>query len=262
MTAHSQLHGPVDRSARGRRARRLLQRMAERRRNRPRRVAGDARRFRSRIRKRKAALVLSAGVMGLSGAAFAAPVVATDAAAGSAQIVPPLARLPAATLRVSESFKHALVQEEGVQDVVYRDCAGFSTVGVGHLVTPADGLRVGDRISDDRILAFLDGDLKEAEGAVARLVGDLPLHQHEFDALVDLVYNVGAGNLTARKSPRLNRAILARDYAAIAAELDYRYAAGQLARGLVHRSEPRTRIFSQAAYDNVGMASAASPTKA
>lgn len=253
MTAHSQLH--ETHVARGRRdpVRKLLRRMGDRstQQNRPggreRRVRREQLQF--RMHKRKAALAFSAGVMGLSSAAMASPALLSDAAA-NVQMANPLVRLPASTLHASASFKQALVQEEGVQPIVYRDVAGYPTVGVGHLVTPADGLHVGDRVSYDKILQFLDDDPNEAEAAVVRLVGDLPLYQHEFDALVDLVYNVGQGNLSPRKSPRLNRAIAARDYDAIAAELDYRFAAGQMAKGLAYRSERRARIFMDATYED------------
>ncbi len=202
-----------------------------------------------RVHQRKAALALSAGVMGLSGAAMGA-ISAEPARATAIQIDKPLVRLPARELRASESLKRALVQEEGVRDVVYRDVAGYPTVGVGHLVSPQDGLSVGDRVSYDRIIDFLEGDLAEAEAAITRVVGELPLFQHEYDALVDLVYNVGEGTLSPRKSPRLMAAIAAHDYDAIARELEYRYAGGQLARGLAYRSVRRTQIFLNAAYDN------------
>jgi len=251
MTAHSQLHEPLGRRARSDRVRTLLRRMSEakspRRSRRESRLGTEQRRV--RMKKRRAALAFSAGFMGLSGGvAFAAPT-ALSAPTGAMPQTGPTLRVPAAALRASASLKQALVREEGVQNVVYRDCAGYNTVGIGHLVTPGDGLRLGDRVSEERILQWFDGDVEEAEAAVARLVGDLPLYQHEFDALVDLVYNVGPGNLTPARSPRLNRAIQARDYAAMAAELEYRYAAGQLARGLADRSERRTRMFTQAAYD-------------
>jgi len=200
------------------------------------------------MHKRKAALALSAGVMGLSTAAMGVMPREPVRATGAVDI--PLVRLPARDLRVSESLKQALIQEEGVRDTVYRDVAGYPTVGCGHLVEPHDGLSVGDRVSYDRILDFLEQDLREAEAAVARIAGDLPLFQHEYDALVDLVYNVGEGNLSPRKSPRLMRAIAAHDYEAIAAELQYRYAGGQLARGLAYRSDRRTQIFMNASYDD------------
>ena len=85
---------------------------------------------------------------------------------------------------------------------------------------------------------------------VRLLVGDLPLHQHEFDALLDLVYNVGLGNVSENESPRLNTAIESRDYEAIAAELDYTHAGGKFARGLQFRSERRAKIFMKGRYGN------------
>jgi lysozyme len=200
-----------------------------------------------RMHQRKAALALSAGVVGLSGAAMGM-ISAEPARAAAVQADTPLVRLPARELHASQSLKEALVQEEGVRDVVYRDVAGYPTVGVGHLVTPGDGLTVGDRVSYDTILDFLDDDLAEADAAIGRIVGDLPLFQHEYDALVDLVYNVGEGALSIRKSPRLMEAIAAHDYDEMARELEYRYAGGQLARGLAYRSMRRTRIFMNAAY--------------
>lgn len=195
-----------------------------------------------RARRRKAALALSVGVMGLSTAAMTAP----KPTAPIAKKADP--RRPAAMLDASPDLLEAMIEEEGARRTVYRDVAGYPTVGVGHLVTAADHLDVGDRISRDRVLDFLERDIAEAQQAVRRLVGDLPLSQNEYDALVDLAFNVGEGNLSAERSPGLNAAIAARDYAAIASELDYHHAAGQLARGLVYRSARRTQIFLDASY--------------
>lgn len=230
------------------RQRRHDQRRAPKGETRPRRNVLDE--LRERMHKRKAALAFSAGVMGLSTAAMGSQMESPMDRLAISQMANPLVRLPAAELRVSDSFKEALVQEEGVRDVVYRDVAGYPTVGCGHLVTVLDGLKVGDRVSYDRILDFLEDDLKEAEAAVVRLVGSLPLFQHEFDALVDLVYNVGEGNVSPQSSPRLNAAVAAGDYDGIAEELEYRFAAGEMARGLAYRSERRARMFAQAAYED------------
>jgi GH24 family phage-related lysozyme (muramidase) len=151
-------------------------------------------------------------------------------------------------LKASPALLEAMIEEEGARQTVYRDVAGYPTVGVGHLVTPEDGLQVGDRISKDKVLDFLERDIAIAERAVARLVGDLPLFQNEFDALVDLVFNVGEGNVSAERSPRLNTAIAHADYDAIAEELGYHHARGRIAKGLVHRSERRANIFMDASY--------------
>ena len=203
--------------------------------------------------RKRATLMLGAGALGLT--AFTGPAKPRKAVDFSQVEVVADAydidvRKPAILLKASDTFKQALIEEEGVRDVVYRDVAGYPTVGVGHLVLPEDGLRVGDRISQEQVLAFLENDLAEAEAGVRQLVGDLPLRQHEFDALLDLVYNVGIGNVSESESPRLNAAIQAGDYQAIADELDYTHAGGQFARGLKFRSERRAKIFLEAAYDD------------
>ncbi len=203
--------------------------------------------------RKRASLMMGVGAMSL--AAFTGPPVQKRMPAKAGPIAAaPVAedniRKPAHLLKASEEFKQALIEEEGVRYTVYRDVAGYPTVGVGHLIRPADNLRVGDRISDEQVLDFLEQDLKIAERGVRILVGDLPLYQHEFDALLDLVYNVGLGNVSEKESPRLNAAIAAKDYDGIAAELDYTHAAGKVARGLEFRSERRAQIFMDASYED------------
>ena len=204
--------------------------------------------------RKRATLMMGAGAMSL--AAFTGPQSKTAASGPekSQTLMLPeeetQIRLPAALLKASEDFKQALIEEEGVRYTVYRDVAGYPTVGVGHLVTPKDNLRVGQRISEQRVLEFLEQDLEIAERGVRILVGELPLYQHEFDALLDLVYNVGLGNVSEAESPRLNAAIARGDYEAIAAELDYTHAAGKVARGLEYRSERRAQIFMDASYED------------
>lgn len=205
----------------------------------------------SRSARQRATAMLTAGAVGL--AAFTGPsAVRGFGESETGQMLgsddPTQNRIHASRIATSERFKRALIQEEGVRQVVYRDVAGYPTVGVGHLVKPQDNLRLGDRISSDRVLGFLERDIAEAEGHVRDLIGGLPLFQHEFDALVDLVYNVGRGNVSASQSPRLNAAIDAGDYERIASELNYTHAAGRVARGLEFRSERRESIFVDASY--------------
>jgi len=208
----------------------------------------------SRSARQRATAMLTAGAVGL--AAFTGPSAlrtgSDDAETGFVMEPedPTQTRVHASRISTSDQFKQALIEEEGVRQVVYRDVAGYPTVGVGHLIEPHDNLRVGDRVSKQQVLRFLDADLAEAEGHVRDLVGGLPLFQHEFDALVDLVYNVGPGNVSASESPRLNAAIDAGDYDRIASELDYTHAAGRVARGLEFRSERRASIFLDAVYDD------------
>ncbi|OWV33006.1 hypothetical protein B5C34_05705 [Pacificimonas flava] len=158
-------------------------------------------------------------------------------------------RRAVAELKVSQKMKEVIRAEEGAVKEVYRDITGLPTVGVGHLVRPEDGLRVGDRIDDSQVMQFLTDDLKIAEEAVRRVVGDLHLDQYEFDALVDLAFNVGEKNISPEASPRLNRAIREGDYDMIANELNYTLdRLGRQAPGLVNRSERRRRIFKDKSY--------------
>ncbi len=157
-------------------------------------------------------------------------------------------RQDANNLQVSDALKEALIEEEGVRFTVYRDVAGYATVGVGHLVQPDDGLRIGDRIDEDTALALLDEDLDHAERVARDLIDDMPVNQYEFDALVDLVYNVGEGTVSERNSPALNAALDAHDYRGVAEELAYHNAGGAQAGGLVIRSERRTNMFLNGDY--------------
>lgn len=198
--------------------------------------------------------------MGLSGAsnlAISAELLAAQGIANMSNqgqspydIFDPTKRRPAERLQASEKLLETMIEEEGVRYSVYRDVAGYPTVGVGHLVRPQDGLRLGDRISHSKAVQFLEQDIKKAEQGARDLVGDLPVNQHEFDALVDLVFNVGPGTVSEKKSPRLNAAIGSGDYQRVASELDYTTAGNKVAPGLIHRSERRTQIFAEGDYSD------------
>ncbi len=164
---------------------------------------------------------------------------------------PRTVRVSATTLSASDALKQALIEEEGIRYSVYTDVAGNPTIGVGHLVLPEDNLSVDEHVSHDRVMGFLTKDLKAAEAGVLTMLGDLKVYQHEFDALVDLVFNVGIGGVSEHRSPKLNAAIDAGDYTAIAAELDYTSAGNAVAGGLVLRSERRSAIFQGGDYENI-----------
>ncbi len=217
--------------------------------------------IRRRKRKRKrAAFALGVSAVGLSGASNLAISAELLAARGITNLngqgqspydlFDPTKRRPAERLEASEKLIETMIEEEGVRYSVYRDVAGYPTVGVGHLVRPRDGLRVGDTISHRKAVEFLEQDIRKAEKSVRKLVGDLPVNQHEFDALVDLVFNVGPGTVSKSKSPRLNAALSSGDYDRVAQELDYTTAGNRVAAGLIHRSNRRTQIFSEGDYSD------------
>ena len=201
--------------------------------------------------RKRATLMLGAGALGLT--AFTGPPKMRKAfvePTAAEQVVEYVEgeRRPAQLLLCQRHIQTGA--DRGRRRALYRlsGCRGLSDRGCRSSGRTEDRLRVGDRISERRVLDFLDADLAEAESGVRELVGDLPLHQHEFDALLDLVYNVGIGNVSPSESPRLNAAIDRGDYEGIAAELNYTHAGGRFAKGLEYRSERRAQIFLDAAY--------------
>jgi lysozyme len=76
-------------------------------------------------------------------------------------------------------------------DRVYIDFAGKPTIGYGHLVGP--GEHFNEPMTHAEALELLAKDLAATERAIASMVR-VELNQHEFDALVSLVFNIGRGH--------------------------------------------------------------------
>jgi len=62
-------------------------------------------------------------------------------------------------------FEALMKLREGCRNDVYLDSLGKPTVGIGHLVVPADNLSVGDVITDAQVAAFFAQDGEAAMGA-------------------------------------------------------------------------------------------------
>lgn len=90
-------------------------------------------------------------------------------------------------MKTSRNGVSAIRQREGCKLVAYLDDAGIWTIGVGHVMKPGDPHVITEAQAD----TFLTRDLWSAEIAVNTYV-KVPLDQNEFDALVSLVFNIGA----------------------------------------------------------------------
>ena len=140
-------------------------------------------------------------------------------------------------------LKH-IEAKEGYKDKAYLDTGNKLTVGYGHLVTDADGIKKGDVISKDRAEAFLKADVAAAEKEVKGAMGKTQVSQGEFNALTDLAYNVGPSVFTTDKSPGLMTAIGKADYQGMSEQLRYtKDALGNVDSDLSTRSEQRKDIF-------------------
>lgn len=97
-------------------------------------------------------------------------------------------------MHLSAAGLELLKKSEGFRDRVYLDVAGFRTIGYGHRLGIGECYPRG--ITATQAEAILACDVATAEAAVSGLV-QVALTQGQFDALVDFVFNLGAGRLAS-----------------------------------------------------------------
>jgi lysozyme len=107
------------------------------------------------------------------------------------------------TMKTSAAGRAAISVREGAKLTAYRDSAGVLTIGVGHTsAAGAPTVTAGMRITAAEADKVLSRDLAAVEVDLNRMA-TVPLNQNEFDALVSLVFNIGA--TAFRKSTLLRR---------------------------------------------------------
>lgn len=138
-------------------------------------------------------------------------------------------RMILALLTLSASGLVGIAQLEGYTEAAVIPVPGdVPTIGFG---TTA-GVKLGDRITPPKALARALVDVQQFEGALRQCVR-VPLHQHEYDAMVSFSYNVGS---SAFCGSTLVRKLNAGDYVGACDELPrWVYAGGRQVQGLVKR---------------------------
>lgn len=160
-------------------------------------------------------------------------------------------------MRMSMACRRQVVEpSEGKRLAAYRDCVGVWTIGYGH--TRRAGLPdpvVVRRITDAQADMILADDLAVFEnGVAAELKNIARVEQREFDAFVDLAFNIGLG---AFKSSSLLRHYRAGDKATTARDfLAWNKAGGKVMPGLVKRREAERNwfLYGHLAHSMVGIA--------
>ncbi|WP_418648874.1 lysozyme [Thauera butanivorans] len=147
-------------------------------------------------------------------------------------------RKPAMGLIASAALVASLAGYEGYRAAAYRDAVGVPTLGFG---TTA-GVTLADRTDPVRAVQRLAADAQAHAREAARCIGDVPLYQHEFDAFVDLAYNVGTPAFCSSTLVKKLRATPP-DYPGACAELlRWVYAGGKRLRGLELRRAEQYRL--------------------
>jgi lysozyme len=117
-------------------------------------------------------------------------------------------------------IRDQLALDEGERFVVYTDSLGYPTVGIGHLVTPEDKLRVGDRITKAQVQELFSRDLDSAIASATAIFPDLQSHPLAVrDVIINMVFNLGRGGLSGFH--RFIAAVKRRDYRDAAHEMEH-----------------------------------------
>jgi lysozyme len=126
---------------------------------------------------------------------------------------------------------------EGLELEAYKCAAGVLTIGYGW----THDVKEGDTITEERAEELLREGIVQYENAVDDLV-DVPLEQHQFDALVSWVYNLGKANLAAST---LLKKVNAQEYDEVPEQIKrWNKAGGKVLEGLTKRRESEAKLWS------------------
>ena len=95
-------------------------------------------------------------------------------------------------MKISQEGIALIKKFEGCKLESYLCAANVPTIGYGS----TKDIEMGMTISQERAEELLQKDLEVYEDAVIKAI-DVPLHQHQFDALVSWTFNLGGANLNA-----------------------------------------------------------------
>ncbi len=146
-------------------------------------------------------------------------------------------------MNVSKAAIALIKHHEGVRSRPYRCPANLWTVGVGHLI--GDGKHLPDSwnrtFSQEEIDGILKSDLRRFELGVHKMLPNVLLRQHEFDAIISFCFNLGLGCF---QRSTLRQALLRGDKkAAMESLVKYCRAGGKILRGLQIRRLDEKALF-------------------
>ena len=146
-------------------------------------------------------------------------------------------------VKVSNAGIQLIKHHEGVRYKPYTCPAGLWTVGFGHLIgngksLPREWNKTFTQAEVDGLLKY---DLTRFERGICKMLPNVFLRQHEFDALVSFAFNLGLG--TFQRST-IRQALLRGDKeAAMASLVKYCRAGGKILKGLQNRRLDERKLF-------------------
>jgi lysozyme len=162
-------------------------------------------------------------------------------------------------VKASKEVIKLIKHHEGVRNKPYKCPAGLWTVGVGHVLYPEQAkipstvLGMKDRNayqlksqdnrvwSNEEIDGILAADLRRFELGIHKMLPNVLLRQHEFDAILSFCFNLGLGCF---QRSTIRQALLRGDKEqAMESLVKYCRAGGKILKGLQNRRLDEKRLF-------------------
>ncbi len=95
-------------------------------------------------------------------------------------------------MKISKKGIDFIKFHEGVRYKMYRDTQGYPTIGVGHLIKSNEQYLMTKTLTEKEVDDLFKKDIQEFVDA-ANEAFVVPVNQHEFDATISFLFNVGKG---------------------------------------------------------------------
>ena len=139
-------------------------------------------------------------------------------------------------MKISEDGLELIKKFEGCETTAYQDSVGVWTIGFGH----TKGVEEGQTCSIEDAESMLADEMDEYEGYINNMV-KVDLQQHEFDALVSWVYNLGPTNLG---ESTMLKVLNGGQFDRVPEEMNrWTRAGGKILEGLVRRRQAESLMF-------------------
>ena len=147
-------------------------------------------------------------------------------------------------MKISQEGISLIKKFEGCEYNAYKCAADVLTIGYGH----TKDVKEGDLVTKQEAENLLTKDLEEFEESVIEAV-DMPMSQHQFDALVSWTFNLGPSNLN---SSTMLKVLNKGDYEDVPAQIKrWNKAGGKVLEGLTRRREAEALLFEGKEWEHV-----------
>ena len=145
-------------------------------------------------------------------------------------------------MELSDNGAKLIATFEGLRLFPYNDTRQYATIGIGHLLHPSPVTQNDAPITEAEAYILFKHDSKWAQQVVEYMV-HVTLNQNQFDGLVSLIFNIGAGNFAKSQVLAL---INSEDFAQVGAHwVLYNKSAGKVLEPLTRRRQAELDLFNK-----------------